>query len=181
MFGLFRKKTAAPFTGEQCSADISENGIFINGTRLDIPIHIDAMEKLLGTPRSQKYKTDSGDIEFLEPSFGKGMVTKRVNYAWDELGIYCYTMNAKVVHCIGFLFRSDPEMNLKHNPNRLFSGNLTINGKPWDREIMRGEDCEVLRELPVGGYMVTAEYSNPFSAEKSGDGGYNCVEVQLAE
>ncbi len=181
MFGFFKKKTAAPFAGEQCSVDISENGIIINGMKLDIPIHLDAVEKLLGIPRSEKYRTTGENREFLEQSYGKGMVTKRVNYTWDDLGIYCYTMNAKVVHCIGFMFRNDPALNLKHSPAKMFSGVLTINGEPWDRAIMRGEDCEVIRVLPVGCYSVTAEYADPFFGDDPAEGGFNCIEVQLED
>lgn len=181
MFGFFRKKTAAPFTGEQCSVDISENGLMINGMKLDIPMHMDAAEKILGTPRSQTFRTSSENREFLEQTHGKGMVTKRVNYTWDELGIYCYTVNGKVVHCFGFMLRNDPEMNLKHSPAKMFSGTLTINGEPWDKAILRGDDCEVIRVLPVGYYSVTAEYADPFAGGNPYDGGYNCIEFQLEE
>lgn len=178
MFGLFKKKTPAPFSGEQCVVDISENGMTINGTKLDVIVHLDAAERLLGTPRSQKYRTNAENREFLEGSYGNGMVSNRVNYAWDELGIYCYTMNGKVINCFGFMFRNDPELELKHAPKELFRGTLTINGEPWQEAIKRGEDCEVIRELHLGGYLVTAEYADPFGEDPS-DGGYNCVEVQI--
>lgn len=83
MFGFFKKKTAAPFTGEQCSVDIS-------------------------------------------------------------------------------------------------SGGMTINGETWwQQAVLRGEDCEVLRTLHVGGYCVTAEYADPFAGDNPDEGGYNCVEIQL--
>lgn len=181
MFGFFKHKTAAPFTGEQCTVDISENGITINGLKLDVLVHLDAAVKLLGTPRSTKYKTDSDCEEFLEGTHGKGAVSNRVNYTWDELGIYCYTMNGKVIHCFGFMFANDPELALKHAPEKMFRGTLTINDEPWQQAIKRGENCDIIRVLPLGVYSVTAEYSDPFGGEDPDDGGYNCVEVQLAE
>ena len=71
MFGLFKRKTAAPFTGEQCAVDISKDGMVINGTKLDVLVHLEAAEKLLGTPRGKKYHTSAETKEFLEniPSF----------------------------------------------------------------------------------------------------------------
>lgn len=181
MFGWFKKKTAAPFSGEQCVVDISGNGLTINGVKLDVLSHMSAVEKILGTPRSTKFKTSSENREFLESSYGKGTVSKRVNYTWDELGIYCYTLNGTVVNCFGFMFRNDPELSLKHAPEKMFRGTLTINGEPWRQAIARGEDCEVIRALRVGAYSVTAEYADPFAGENPGNSGYNCVEVQLEE
>ena len=66
MFGLFKRKTAAPFTGEQCAVDISKDGMVINGTKLDVLVHLEAAEKLLGTPRGKKYHTSAETKEFLE-------------------------------------------------------------------------------------------------------------------
>ena len=98
MFGFFRKKVnnAASLSGEQCNIDLSENGITINGVKLDVLVHIEAAETLLGEPRVVKLKTSSGcreflegrygeGKEFLEGRYGEGMVTNRVNYTWDDL------------------------------------------------------------------------------------------------
>ena len=35
MFGLFKRKTAAPFTGEQCAVDISKDGM-MSGPNFDM-------------------------------------------------------------------------------------------------------------------------------------------------
>ena len=177
MFGLFKRKPAAPFTGEQCAVDISKDGMVINGTKLDVLVHLEAAEKLLGTPRGKKYHTSAETKEFLENSYGEGMVTNCVNYTWDDLGIYCYTRNGKVISSSGFMFRNTLE--LKHSPKKMFSGVLTINGQPWQEAIMQGVDSEFFRELVLGGYTVIAEYTDPFSGETPDDGGYNCVEISL--
>lgn len=177
MFGLFAKKTAAPFAGEQCVVDISKDGLMINGTMLDVLVHLEAAEKLLGSSRGKKYRTTAENREFLEESCGSGMVSNRVNYTWDDLGIYCYTMNGKVISSFGFMFNN--AMELKHSPKKMFSGVLTINGEPWQQAISRGEDCEFFRELILGGYTVIAEYTDPFSGETPDEGGYNCVEISL--
>ena len=89
MFGFLRKKAAAPFPGEQCSVDISSGGMTINGMKLDVLVHLDSAEKLLGTPRAMKFRTSAENREFLEETHGEGMVSNRVNYTWDDLGIYC--------------------------------------------------------------------------------------------
>ena len=44
-----------------------------------------------------------------------------------------------------------------------------------------GEDCEVIRVLPVGCYSVTAEYADPFFGDDPAEGGFNCIEVQLED
>lgn len=181
MFGFFRKKVnnAASLSGEQCNIDLSENGITINGVKLDVLVHIEAAETLLGEPRVVKLKTSSGCRKFLEGRYGEGMVTNRVNYTWDDLGIYCYTMNGKVISCFGFIFRRAPELHLEYTPAKMFSGTLTIGGEPWEQAVRRGEDCEFLRELRLGSYLVTAEYADPFSGSTPDEFGYNCVEIQL--
>lgn len=181
MLGLFKKKSGtAPFPAEQCTVDFSENGMTINGVRLDVPVHLDAAVKLLGKPRSEKYKTSAENREFLEGIHGSGMVTKRVNYTWDDIGIYCCTHNGKVIHCFGFQMSKDGDLQLKHSPERIFSGTLTINGTPWRQAVEHGVDCEVLRELRVGDYLVTAEYADPFAGDSPQDGGYSCIEISLA-
>ena len=142
-----------------------------------LSVHLEAAEKLLGTPRGKKYHTSAETKEFLENSYGEGMVTNCVNYTWDDLGIYCYTRNGKVISSFGFMFRNTLE--LKHSPKKMFSGVLTINGQPWQEAIMQGVDSEFFRELVLGGYTVIAEYTDPFSGETPDDGGYNCVEISL--
>lgn len=94
------------------------------------------------------------------------MVTNCVNYTWDDLGIYCYTRNGKVISSFGFMFRNTLE--LKHSPKKMFSGVLTINGQPWQEAIMQGVDSEFFRELVLGGYTVIAEYTDPFLRRNSG-------------
>ncbi len=181
MFGIFKKRSGtAPFPAEQCSVDFSENGMTINGMKLDVLVHLDAAVKLLGNPRSEKYKTSAENREFLEGVHGNGMVTNRVNYTWDDIGIYCYTLNGKVVHCFGFKMSNNGDLHLKHDPEKLFSGTLTICGRPWQQVIALGEDCEVLRELRVGDYLITAEYADPFAGDNPEDGGYSCIEISLA-
>lgn len=139
-----------------CTVNITEEYITINGRNFEVPMHIDPLIEVLGTPRVIKCKTDEKDKEFLEKMHGEGMVTNRVNYVWDELGINCYTMNGKVLTCLGI------ELNhgetYPQTPKKVFTGTLTINGRPWLEAVKEGKDCDVLQQVSLGGYTLTAEY-----------------------
>ena len=86
MFGFFKKKGVV-HNDSNCTIDITESYITINGRNFEVPMHIDTLIEVLGTPRSIKFKTKEDDRQFLEEIHGEGMVTKRVNYVWDELGL----------------------------------------------------------------------------------------------
>ncbi|MCM1164655.1 MAG: hypothetical protein NC299_12680 [Lachnospiraceae bacterium] len=154
---LFGKKT--PEVSEKTlnfTIDIQGDCFIINGSRLEVPMHIDALAAVLGEPRRVSFKTKLEDREFLERLHGEP-VTDRVNYAWDELGLMCYTYNGKVVNTFGICFRGGKSPS---NPKGLFGGTVLIGGQPWFPVMMSGEDCEVLRELYFGEYLLTAEYAD---------------------
>lgn len=84
---LFGKKT--PAVSEKTTnftIDIQGDCFIINGSRLEVPMHIDALTAVLGEPRRVSFKTKPEDREFLEKLHSEP-VTDRVNYAWDELGL----------------------------------------------------------------------------------------------
>lgn len=155
MFGLFKKKGVVR-NDQSCTIDITESYITINGRNFEVPMHIDPLIEVLGTPRVIKFKTDAKDVEFLEKMHGEGMVTNRVNYVWDDLGLNCYTMNGKVLTCFGIELNHGEKY--PQTPKKVFTGTLTINGRPWLEEIQKGEDCEVLQHVYLGNYIITAEY-----------------------
>ncbi len=151
---LFGKKQPT-VSAESIEIDFSENGIVIGGNHLEIPSHISEFERILGKPRAVKYKTKAKDREFLESIHGKGLADKRVNYAWDELGLYCYTFGG-MLSCFAVLFES--RLDLKHEPHKTFSGKVTINGRPWIESVSAGEDAEVMMRVKTGEYLITAEF-----------------------
>lgn len=151
LFGKKQPKIAA----ESIKIDFGENGVIIGENRLEIPSHISELERILGKPRAVRYKTKAKDREFLEKIHGKGLADERINYAWDELGLYCYTFGG-MISCFAVLFES--RLNLKHEPHKAFSGKVTINGRPWIEAVSAGEDAEVMMRVKTGEYLITAEF-----------------------
>ena len=106
------------------------------------------------------------------------MVTNRVNYVWDDLGLNCYTMNGKVLTCFGI------ELNhgetYPQTPKKIFTGKLTINGRHWLDAVKEGEDCEVLQHVYLGDYVITAEYVD-FEQDMStrDESSYTGIEISL--
>lgn len=157
---LFGKKTekASGFSSQNFSIDICDDCFVINGAKLDLPIHIDALTAVLGKPRSVSFKTKAEDREFLEELHSEP-VTNRVNYTWDSLGLMCYTYNGKVVNTFGICTQPQTN-NSPSNPKGLYEGKLTMNGQPWLSVVMAGRDCEVMREVYMGNYLISAEYTD---------------------
>lgn len=161
--------------------DIRENGFVINGRQLDVPIHIDALSELLGKPRKTAFKTGNEDKEIYEKMHPGETLVQRVNYTWDDLGLMCYTNNRTVVNCFGICLNKS-DYKIASNPRCMFGGTVLINGKPWLPFVLAGEDKEVMREVTLGGYLITAEYTDfdqddPTRNEKSFTG----LEIQLRE
>lgn len=159
LFGnLFGKKDGNNETSKNFSIDICDNYFVINGQKLEVPIHIDALTAVLGKPRAQHFKTDANSQHVLE-SLHSEPVSNRVNYTWDDLGLMCYTHNGKVVNTFGICIQ--PQTNdSPSNPKSLYKGKISINGGPWLPVIMAGENCDFFREAQVGSYLITAEYTD---------------------
>lgn len=156
---LFGKKTvkAPAFSGE-ITIDIRKHCFVINGNKLEVPIHIDALSAVLGEPRAHRFKTDANARQVLETTRGEP-VTNRVNYTWDALGLMCYTHNGKVVNTFGIQTQKQTNVS-PSNAKSQFMGTITINGQPWLPVIMAGKDCDVMRQVCVGEYLITAEYTD---------------------
>lgn len=177
-FGLFGKKKASGFSSKNYSIDIRDDCFVINGSKLDLPVHIDALAAVLGKPRAVSFKTKEKDREFLE-NLHSEPVTKRVNYTWDALGLKCYTLNGKVVNTFGICIQPQTN-NAPSNPKELFEGVITINGQPWLPIVKAGKDCEVMREVYLGSYLISAEYTDFGQDDATRDEtGFTGLEIQL--
>lgn len=164
-------------TVEIKTINLSENGIEINGTLVDIPTHLSVLAKLLGKPRTIGFETDKEIREFLEKSEGEGMVTKRVNYAWDNLGLLAYTHNGSVVNCFSIQLKPSTSKNA---PRGVFVGVATINGEDWFSVMKSGTDGMFLTEFRLGNYKIISEKSNfQKSLADSVREDFNCVDIQL--
>lgn len=187
LFGkLFNKKTGTPATeiserSKSMTIDIRNDGFTINGEKLEIPMHIDTLIKILGEPRGVKHKTNAEDREFLEEMHNEP-VTKRINYTWDDLGLKCYTLNGKVVNTFGISLNPN-DIYIECDPKTLFGGTVTIMGDDWFEAVMMGEDKEFIRNLAIGDFMlVTAEYTDPFVDDSQRDkSSFTCIEISLYE
>lgn len=159
--------------------NITETNIEINGQPMNLPTHISSAEKLFGKPRKITYKTKPETREFLQNIRGKGMVTKRVNYAWDDIGVYCYTDNGRVISAFGIRL-SMQGGNFKHSPKSAFCGTVTIEGRPWFEVMNSAEDMEFFRKKKIGVYSVVAEYSDLFElSEKRTEKSYSGIEIDF--
>ena len=176
LFG--KKKPTISEKTTNFTIDIQGDCFIINGSRLEVPMHIDALTAVLGEPRRVGFKTKPEDREFLE-KLHKEPVTDRVNYAWDGLGLMCYTYNGKVVNTFGICMQPSDNKS-PSNPKGLFGGTVLIGGQPWFPVIMRGKDCEVMRELNFGEYLLTAEYTD-FDQDDSTrtEKDFTGIEIQL--
>ncbi len=170
-FGLFGKKSL--ISPEDVVVELNEDRITVNGVRIDIPTHIDALVKILGKPRKAAFK-------------GKDM--NRVNYAWDKLGLCCYTKNGSVVYCFEMRLNKG-EICPKHYPKEFFKGKVTINGIPWLDAVKNApptpiapEEPEFFREITLGSYSALAEYVDFEQDENSRtEKDFTTLSVQLAE
>lgn len=175
---LFGKKQAQP-PAEIRSINITESGLEIDGNPMNLPTHISVAEKLFGKPRKIVYEMDKNTQDYLESIRGKGMVTKRVNYAWDDIGVYCYTDNGAVLSAFGIRLSKQGD-EYKHYPRSPFGGTVTINGKPWFGIINTAEDREVFRRHEMDCYSVVGEYTDPFDEpDARTEKGYSCIEVNM--
>ena len=139
------------------SLDIAfdEDRILINGANIDVPSHIE-----------RKSRPDNA------------LSSKRVNFSWDSLGVYCLTSNGAVVNTFGIRMNGG-YVRPRHFPNYFFDGILKICGMPWEDAFKTlpyyGEPNTVFKRLDLGIYAANGGYIDKNSPEK----GYMIVEIQL--
>ncbi len=178
MFGWFR--SSPPINNGDFKINIDQKGITINGKKkFSLPVDLKKLIKIFGSPRAAMFETDRENKEFLEEMHGKNTVTNRVNYAWDLLGVYCYTLNGKKVGCFGIRTAETLKTAYPHSPRAAFRGVVTINGEHWLNAIKRGEDCEVFLNLNSLGYSIIAEYTDDeISPSVRGEQDFKGIEIQ---
>lgn len=176
---LFGKKVKKiPENPAELTIDIKKHCFVINGNKLEVPIHINALSEVLGEPRAHRFKTEAKTREVLERN-SREPITNRVNYTWDALGLMCYTHNGKVVNTFAIQL-GEQTNNSPSNAKRHFAGTLTINGMPWLPVIMAGKDCDVMRQAYIGDYLITAEYTDFEQDDQTRDeNSFTGLEIQL--
>lgn len=177
---LFKKEEISAPAIELRTIDVTERGLLINGEQLlDLPVHIDIAKKVLGSPRGVEFKTDKESREFLEQMNGKGTVTKRVNYTWDALGLYCYTDNGTVINSFGIRLSMQAD-EYKYTPKCCTPAVVTVGGKPWFELLHNAEDMEFFRRCKFGPYSIVSEYIDPFEDHSSrNESSYADLEISV--
>ena len=180
LFGkLFGKKSAVSGNSGAITIDIREDGLVINGKKMDIPIHITALSEILGKPRKTAFKTSEEDKEVYAKMHPGEILVQRINYTWDELGLMCYTNNGSVANCFGIEFNS-PDYKVESHPKSMFKGTVLISGRPWFGVMMAGQDLEVFRKIILGSYSVVAEYTDFDQDDSTRDeSSFTGIEIQL--
>ncbi|MGN0678779.1 MAG: hypothetical protein ACI4JS_03860 [Oscillospiraceae bacterium] len=148
-------------SSENLVLDVSENKLTVNGKSVDIPCHLSVLTGIFGKPRKFVGKNS------------------HVNYTWDDLGLYCYTMGNNVVYCIAVKVNLARFMT-KFYPKCPFKGTLTIFGEQWEEFIYCGEDrYEIYKRRVVNGLALSSEYVDGDNLDRNGcHGAYSVVEIQ---
>ncbi len=163
--------------------DISENGLLLNGTAITLPCDISALSAVLGEPDKtsfSKIESDLFDEEALEELNSR--TAERACYTWNELGIHCHTDDGVTVNTVSLRMRNS---TIVKHPDYyaalMFSGVLTINGKPWVKQLEAGDKGMDFTELILGEYSVyavRADYRiHPFNKAAK----YSVIELSLEE
>lgn len=157
-FDLFKSRKNQSNTVEIRHINLTSRGIEVDGELLDVPVHIVTAKRLLGKPRAERFRTGKYAKQVLEKRFGKGTVKRRVNYAWDNLGIYCYTLDGKVIYDFGIRLSTEGKYYRQY-PISVFKGTLTIEGRPWTEVIKDASDEVTCCHYYVGGYFIKIDYN----------------------
>lgn len=184
-FDIFKKNRANDLEPSEITVVLNEDSITINGVSIDIPSHIDVLKRVLGKPREIVCPKDdtSKNSDEINRFLEKNLTTRRVNYAWDKLGLYCYTKNGSVVHALGIRL-NEGEICPKHYPAEFFKGEITIKGMRWSEAVKTlpnaEEDAPFFKTLDLGLYNAVVEYvdyEQDDSARTEKD--YSDIEIQL--
>lgn len=133
---LFTRRAAPAKSPAPISVDIdvTESCIMINGKAVTLPCHISKLNAVLGEPRK----------------CGKLAV-------WDDSGLFCYKKSRNEVYCIAAHLMMTATDNYGA-PANLFSGSVTIGGKPWTDFVDEGEDILLAKQVSIGNYSLSFVY-----------------------
>ena len=185
LFDIFKKNRVNKLEPSEIVVVLDEDSITLNGVSIDIPTHIDVLTRLLGKPREvvcPKEDTSKNSDE-VNRIIEQNLTTRRVNYAWDKLGLYCYTKNGSVVYTIGIRMH-EGEICPKHYPSEFFQGKVSIKGMHWLEAVKTlpnlDADMDFFMTVDLGLYTAIAEYRD-YEQEPSSrtENDYTDIEIQL--
>ncbi len=163
-FGFFKNLSDGKpkIKPEDLIIDITDTKLTINGKSVDIPCHLSVLEDMLGKPRKFVGKNS------------------HINFTWDGLGLYCYTLGNNVVYCIAVKVNKS-DFTTKYDPKDAFKGRLTIFGEQWEEFMYAGEDMDgIFRQRVTNGLSIVSEYRDFEVLDKNDPhGAYSGIEIEL--
>lgn len=163
--------------------DVSESGLVLNGTLIRLPCHVNQLLPILGGAyRTTFDKVRDGVFSEEDTRELNEQIRDIACYTWNELGIHCHTDDGVTVNTLSLRMRDSALMrHPDYYATTMFSGTLTINGKPWLKQLEKGDKDEDTTELILGEYSVyavRADYRlHLFSKAKK----YSVIEISLEE
>ncbi len=163
------------------TVNVSENGIEINNTAIQLPCDISLLFSVLGEAVRKDFgKISSSEFNKDELDRLNSIAPQRACYTWNTLGIHCHTDDGTSVNTISLRMRdSSLFKHPDYYPASMFSGTFTINGKPWLKALEKGEKDEDSTELIVGEYSVYGSRTDNKSHFFSRSLKYSTVELSL--
>ncbi len=147
--------------------ELTKQFLVIGDRAIEIPCHIDTLKEIFGEPEKHVF----GDIAGISESLN-AVLPMRTNYVWNEWGVIAYTYNGFAVATLEFRLRPTKTEGYKEPsfyPQNMFSGKITINGKPWIEFIRDGElsETETFKKVNYGKFKVFGELADWHHIENS--------------
>ncbi len=140
--------------------ELTKQFLVIGDRAIEIPCHIDTLKEIFGEPKRYVF----GEVAGLSESLN-AVLPVRTNYVWHEWGVLAYTYNGFSVATLEFRLRPNKTEGYKEPsfyPKKMFSGNITINGRPWIEFVRDGElsETETFKKVNYGKFKVFAELAD---------------------
>lgn len=165
--------------------DVDEEYITINGKRLSLPINMNELVELFGKPEKQTFGKvyldvlDDEDNEYLNAIAGQ-----RINYVWNDLGLYAYTNDRVYVKTLMLVIRPYEDRETPEiYPKNMFGGTFTINGGSWFeplKPIKTKYSNSAEKSLKLGRHLIYANFtSRDFKDKKRTERHYSNFQISL--
>ena len=145
--------------------DVDEEHITINGKKLALPINMNELVELFGKPEKQTFGKVYVDVlDDDDNAFLNAMVGQRINYVWNDLGLYAYTDDRVNVNTLMLVIRpyEDHEMP-EIFPKNMFGGTFTINGGSWFpplKPIKTEYSNSAEKKMRLGRHLIYANFTS---------------------
>ena len=152
IFDKFKKKNAAA-QASGITINVVEDGIEIDGKHLSVPLELEALQNVIGAPRSIHN-----------------------DHYWDDYGIQFHTRKDKRKNMFVLCLLDNDKKAPLNKPTSTFMGELTVLGIPYQRakEFVSLDDMTNMKEACIGEVIVSA-----FSPQKNTNGEFLFIQIYL--